>query len=170
MDRGTYTIYDDRPAVRFERSYPHPIRRVWAAVATAEGLAAWFPSAVELEPRVGASIVFSGDPNSDPTGGTVLAFDPPTRLAFTWAEHELHFTLDEIDDQHTRLVLLDVLADKIEAARNAAGWSVCLGELDKYVAGHCAEGPHSPAAAAAWRPIYDEYVAAGMPSGADIPT
>ncbi|MGH3630113.1 MAG: SRPBCC family protein [Sciscionella sp.] len=169
MDRGSYLEHEGRPAVRFERIYPHPITRVWDAVARPDGLARWFPSTVDLEGRVGGTISFFDDPNTAPSTGTVLVFDPPEHLAFTWADNELHVDLEAIDDDHTRLILTDVLAARDEAARNAAGWTVCLGELDKQLAGQRSEGPHS-ATAAAWQPIYDDYVAAGMPSGADIPT
>ena len=49
-DRGTYVEHDGRPAVRFQRRYPHPAQRVWAAVSQPGGLPHWFPSRLELEP------------------------------------------------------------------------------------------------------------------------
>jgi uncharacterized protein YndB with AHSA1/START domain len=45
-DLGTYVELDGRPAVRFVRTYPQPIERVWQAITTPEGLARWFPSKV----------------------------------------------------------------------------------------------------------------------------
>ena len=51
---------------------------------------------------------------------------------------------------------------------SAAGWTVCLAELGKHLAGPRAGGPHSDTAKS-WRRHYDDYVAAGMPSGAGIP-
>ena len=167
MDRGTYLEHEGRPAVRFEREYPHPLERVWAAVTTSADLAHWFPSRVTLEPHVGGRVSFSGDPHLAPTSGTVLAFEPPRRLAFSWAGDELHFML-EATDAGCRLVLVNVLAERDTAARNASGWQVCLGELDKLLSGIASGGPHS-ADAAAFGPIYDEYVASGMPSGAELP-
>jgi uncharacterized protein YndB with AHSA1/START domain len=168
MDRGTYTEYEGRPAVRFQRTYPHPIERVWAAVATPEGLAHWFPSTVEIEPRAGGTITFSGDPNLDATTGTILVFEPPRQLAFTWSDDELRFDLEPVDAHHCRLTLTNVLQARDAAARNAAGWSVCLAELDKHLSGLGADGPHAPTAEP-WQPYYDDYVASGMPSGAAIP-
>lgn len=61
-DRGTYLELDGRPAVRFRRTYPHPVERVWAAVTEPAELEAWFPSAVSMDPREGGTIEFSGDP------------------------------------------------------------------------------------------------------------
>ncbi|GGK78759.1 hypothetical protein Sme01_22580 [Sphaerisporangium melleum] len=168
MDLGTYIEHQGRPAVRFERTYDHPIGKVWTAVATPEGLAHWFPSAVELEPHAGGKISFAGDPHMEPSTGTIVAFEPPRRLAFTWFEDELHFELEPLGEGRCRLTLVNVLGEADTAARNAAGWSVCLNELDRHVAGAQAEGPHS-ATAAPWRPYYDAYLAAGLPSGAPVP-
>jgi hypothetical protein len=65
-------------------------------------------------------------------------------------------------------VLVNVLAHKPEAARNAAGWTVCLAELDKRLAGISSAGPHSQDTLP-WQDTYDAHVAAGLPSGAPIP-
>jgi hypothetical protein len=138
MDRGSYIQFDDRPAVRFERVYPHPIDQVWSAVTAPGELAHWFPSSVSYEPHVGATITFAGDPNLDPTDGG------------------------------TRLVLINVLAERNTAARNASGWHVCLAELEKQLGGIASAGPHSEHALS-FRPLYDDYVAAGLPSGAWTP-
>lgn len=169
MDLGTYFQVDGRPAVRFERTYAHPVERVWDAVATSDGLAHWFPSKVEIEPHDGGKVTFSGDPNiATTTTGTVLAFEPPLRLHFSWSNDELRFDLEPLGDGHTRLTLINVLEATDTAARNAAGWSVCLAELDKDLAGERADGPHSETAQS-WRVYYDAYVASGVPSGAFIP-
>lgn len=95
--------------------------------------------------------------------------DPPRNLAFTWAEDELHFDLDPVGSEHCQLTLTNVLHNRDAAVRNAAGWSVCLGELDQHIAGEQTDGPHSDSAAP-WQPYYDAYLAAGLPSGAEIAT
>jgi uncharacterized protein YndB with AHSA1/START domain len=168
MDAGTYVEHDGRPAVRFERRYHHPIERVWDAVTRPEELAHWFPSEVAIEPRSGATIRFSGDPNVEASTGTVLAFDPPRRLAFTWGGDELHIELASIDDTACSLTLVNVLESRDAAARNAAGWSVCLAELTKVLSGATADGPHSETAEP-WRAHYEAYIAAGLPAGAAVP-
>lgn len=170
MDQGTYLEHDGRPAVRFERTYPHPIERVWAAVSDPAQLAHWFPASVALQPHAGGAIEFTDDPHTAPSTGTVLVIDPPRRLVYTWGGDELHFTLEPVGAHRCSLVLINVLSDQQAAARNAAGWSVCLAELDKHLTGsETADGPHSHTALE-WRPLYDDYVAAGMPAGAAIPT
>lgn len=168
MNRGTFIDHDGRPAVRFERTYTHPVERVWAAVTDPKEMAHWFPSSVAFEPAVGAEITFSGDPHTDDTAGVVLTFDPPRRFAFTWAGDELHLELEPVGDAQCRLILINVLRDRAAAARNAAGWSVCLAELDKQIDGRHADGPRSDAAER-WQPYYDTYVAGGMPNGAEVP-
>jgi uncharacterized protein YndB with AHSA1/START domain len=168
MDLGTYLEYDGRPAVRFQRRYPCAVGRLWQAVTDPAELSHWFPAAVQMEARVGGTVVFSGDPHTEDRRGTVLVYDPPRRLAFTWGRNELHFELEALDGDASQLTLIDILESRDTAARQAAGWTVCLAELDKAVAGDVAEGPHS-ASAEPWLPWYETYVSAGVPSGAGVP-
>jgi uncharacterized protein YndB with AHSA1/START domain len=169
MDRGTYVEHAGRPAVRFVREYQHPIDRVWTAVTDPTELRSWFPSAVKFEMRVGGTVAFSEDPNVKDKTGVVLACDPPRRFAFSWGGDELHFDLEPVGSSACRFTLTNVLSERNTAARNAAGWAVCLAELDKHLAGQQTDGPHSPSALP-WQPLYDEYVAAGLPDGAEIPS
>jgi uncharacterized protein YndB with AHSA1/START domain len=168
-EQGRYVEVEGRPAVRFDRTYPHPVQRVWAAVTDPDQLACWYPSTVSVEPRVGGVIRFSADPNADDASGTVLDYDPPRRFAFTWGDDEVQLDLTAIDENHCRLSLTNVLSARDTAARNAAGWTVCVGELDKVLVGIATDGPHSAANQAAFQPLYDGYVAAGLPAGAPIP-
>ena len=98
----------------------------------------------------------------------ILAFDPPHRIAYTWGGDELHVELEPLSPGRCRLILINVLADRSAAARNAAGWDVCLEELASLLAGRPGGGPQADGATP-WQPRYDAYLAAGMPSGADIP-
>jgi uncharacterized protein YndB with AHSA1/START domain len=166
-DKGTQIELDGRPAVRFERTYPHGIDRVWRAVTDPDEMPHWFPSRVDYEPRVGAPVTFSGDPYAEEVTGSVLAWEPPRRFAFTWGEDEVHLSLDEVDGG-CRFVLVDVLGDPEAAARNAAGWHVCLDQLAQSVSGTPGDGPHAETALP-WQPLYDGYVAAGLPHGAALP-
>ena len=168
MDLGTYVEHEGRPAVRFVREYPHPAERLWAAVSEPAELVHWFPSAVELEPWVGGAVRFSGDPYMANTTGRVLVWEPPRRLAFQWADDELHFTVEPLDGGGSRLTLVNVLADRTTAARNAGGWHVCLAELAKRLDGVPSRGPHSEDTEP-WEPIYQAHVQAGLPSGAPVP-
>ncbi|WP_333761473.1 SRPBCC family protein [Streptomyces sp. IBSBF 2390] len=162
------TLDDGRPAVRFGRSYDQPVERVWRFVTEPAELSRWFPSRAELDLRPGGAVRFTGDPNMPESTGRVLAVDPPRHLSFAWGGDELHFDLAAPDDGHTRLTLTDVLGAADTAARNAAGWEVCLTALDAAARGADADGPHT-GASATWKEFYDGYVDAGMPSGAPVP-
>ena len=164
-DRGTYLEYDGRPAVRFVRTYPYPVERVWRAVTEPAELQAWFPSSVRLEPRAGGTIEFTGDPYSTDSTGTILVYEPPHRLAYTWDNDELHFELTATGEGCT-LTLIDVLDERPAAARNAAGWHECLEALDGHFRGRSG-GPHG--SMEDYLKVYETYVADGLPSGAEIP-
>jgi len=166
---GTYLTLDDgRPAVRFTRTYDHPVDRVWEFVTEPEELAHWFPSSVEIELREGGTIRFGGDPNMDDSTGRVLAVDAPRHLSFSWGGDELHFDLEELDEKRTRFTLTNVLEAENTAARNGAGWDVCLAALDAHARGESPDGPHA-GAGAPWQEVYRAYVEAGVPSGAPVP-
>jgi uncharacterized protein YndB with AHSA1/START domain len=168
MNLGTYLELDGHPAIRFEREYPYPTERVWSAITEPTELLTWFPSSVTIEPEVGGTIMFSDDPNLESMTGTVLAYEPPVRLAYTWGGDELHFQLAPLANDGCRLTLTNVLSAQDTAARNAAGWSVCLAELTKHLSGVASDGPHSDDAEP-FQPYYDAYIAAGVPTGAPIP-
>ena len=62
--------------------------RVWEALATSKGLAAWLlPN--NFQPLVGASFVFKAEPQDHWNGVVecwVMAIKAPHRLIFTWSE------------------------------------------------------------------------------------
>jgi uncharacterized protein YndB with AHSA1/START domain len=119
---------DGRSVLRLERRYPHPIARVWQAVTTPEHLAAWFPSQVRLDLRVGGDVHFSGDPNLPDLTGRVTDLEPPHVLAFTWDDDHIRFELAE-DGDGTRFRLVHTFGDTAGAASFASGWASCLEDL-----------------------------------------
>jgi uncharacterized protein YndB with AHSA1/START domain len=133
MTDATLLIEDVlRPAVRLERHLPDPPLVVWRALTEREQLRSWFPCDVAVSGgrwEAGAAITFTFPPEvADMTlTGEVLEVDEPSLLVFTWGEETLRFELSP-ENGGTRLVLIDKLpADA--AARNAAGWDVCLDRL-----------------------------------------
>ncbi len=82
--------------------------------------------------------------------GEVLEVDEPRLLAFTWGEETLRFEL-AAEGTGTRLVLVDELPAS-RAARNAAGWDVCLDMLQGL-----------EPAADAWQARFERYAAAFEP-------
>ncbi|MGW1166837.1 SRPBCC family protein [Streptomyces sp. NPDC002550] len=166
---GTYlTLEDGRPAVRFSRTYDHPVERVWRFVTDPGELAQWFPSRAEMELRPGGTIRFSGDPNMPESTGRVLAVDPPRHLSFAWGGDELRFDLEAVGERRTRFTLTNVLGESDTAARNGAGWEVCLAALDAKARGGRFEDAHA-GVSAPWKEFYDAYIGAGVPSGAPVP-
>ena len=152
---GTYETYEGKPAVRFERVYPHPVERVWRSITVPEEMASWFPSTVEVDLRERGAMHFTFDPNlAEPMDGRVVELDPPKVFAFLWGKDLLRLELAPEGDG-TRLTLIQTL-EADEAARNAAGWHVCLDKLG---------GDESD-----WEPLYEEYRRRGLPSGAEIPS
>jgi uncharacterized protein YndB with AHSA1/START domain len=165
---GTYLEIDDQPALRFERSLPHPIERVWRALTEPGEIRQWFPAAVELDLRVGGEMSFEfDDPDAPPTHGAVTELDPPRLLAFDWGGERLRFELEPAGDG-CRLLFTHFLSERIQAARDAAGWDQCLTELDRLLMGETAQAP-AIGATPEWRALYDRYVAEGLPSGAEVP-
>ncbi|MEV6398430.1 SRPBCC domain-containing protein [Streptomyces sp. NPDC051907] len=86
--------------LRFELPLPHPVVRVWAAVATPEGLPTWLAAADVLEPRVGGVVVLRWL-NADDEGrqtvaeGQVTAWDMERVVEYTVSVHgRLRFHLE----------------------------------------------------------------------------
>jgi uncharacterized protein YndB with AHSA1/START domain len=173
---GTLVTIDGKPALRFERRYRHPMERVWRAISDPGEMARWFPSNVEGERTVGAQLTFFDEEQraaareaGEPTRadgpmfrGTVVTYDPPKVFSFTWGGELLRFELLP-DGDDTILVFTQVLSHQSVAARNGAGWHMCLTALDDLL-DEAVEGTVD------WTDVYDDYVerigpALGVPSG-----
>jgi uncharacterized protein YndB with AHSA1/START domain len=129
---------------------------VWKAITERQQLRSWFPCDVVVSGEkweVGAAITFVFPPEViDMTlTGEVLAVDEPTNLTYTWGEEVLRFHLTA-QDGGTLLVLINELPANA-AARNAAGWELCLDHL----AG-LHPGPDR------WRERFDTYATAFEPT------
>jgi uncharacterized protein YndB with AHSA1/START domain len=170
---GTYETIDQRPALRFERRIHHPVQAVWEAITEPAELGQWFPCEVEVDLRVGGPMKFTFPEMSLPDAastllGEVTELDPPTRFAFMWGEDHLHFALEPADDGASCILRFTVELDaRDKAARDAAGWHVCLDALERRLAG--AEQDPSTGTSGPWREIYEEYQRRGVPAGAPIP-
>jgi uncharacterized protein YndB with AHSA1/START domain len=132
MTELTLLSGESRPAVRLERRLSDPPSVVWRALTEHEQLRTWFPSDVIVDGgswQVGAKLTFPfpSEVIDMTLTGEVLELDEPHLLAFTWGEDTLRFELTA-DGDGTRLVLIDELPAS-HAARNAAGWDVCLDRL-----------------------------------------
>lgn len=135
---------------RIERTVElaHPPSKVWAALTTAEGLAAWFGNEATIDLRPGGSARMRWTDGST-VDMRVERVEAPTVFGFTWQLHELpeddprrtyvEFTL-EAAGAGTRLTVVETgFAQLPEDAHRTAydshtqGWKSELGELVDYL-------------------------------------
>jgi uncharacterized protein YndB with AHSA1/START domain len=142
----------DRVGVRFVRWFAHPPDRVWRAITEADQLAKWFPDTIDGEFGPGAEVRFPKFVEMGlPAVGKVTDYDPPRLLAFTWGPSTLRFEL-EPEGEGCRLTFTDALPRE-ETAKNAAGWEVCLDDLEAMLAGADPGAPDRDR----WSELHDHY-------------
>ncbi len=98
------------PDIRQTVTIRKPIQKVWNAVSTAEGVAAWFmPN--NLEPKVGFEFQIDGGPWGK-SKCKVTVVEPPYKLSFTWGK-DWTLTFELVDR-----------GDETEFTLIHSGWSV----------------------------------------------
>ena len=165
MDPATLEQTADGPRLRFVRELAHPPEKVWRALTEPAELAEWFPDTIEvIEWSVGAPLRFGAKPEvGGGFEGEVLSVEPPALLAFRWGTDVLRFEL-EPTAQGTRLTLFDAIDDVGKAARDGAGWHVCLDRLELHADGR--EVPFTMPDR--WREVHPSYVQQLGPEAATI--
>ncbi|MER7519324.1 SRPBCC domain-containing protein [Streptomyces sp. NPDC126499] len=84
IPRGRCETHDgDAHLLRFVVELPHPMARVWAAVATPEGLRRWLCAADPLEPRLGGRVTLRWFDSDTVVSGRVTAWDPEYVAEYT---------------------------------------------------------------------------------------
>jgi uncharacterized protein YndB with AHSA1/START domain len=135
---------------RIERTVEiaHPPAKVWSALTTAEGLAAWFGNEARIDLRPGGSASMRWD-NGHAAEMRVERVEEPTVFGYTWHIYGLpeddprrtyvEFTL-EPTDTGTRLTVVESGfaqlpedAHSIAHGGNTKGWASELGELVDYL-------------------------------------
>ena len=162
MKDGKLSEKDGRYELRFVRPLAHPVDKVWRAVTSPEGLAAWFPFDIEGERASGASLrfVFREDEGPDFTG-RMVEFTPPAVMELVWeGEETLRLEVAPAGDGCV-LTLINRFDELGKAARDGAGWHACLDGLEAYLAGE-------PAPAARWEEVHPGYVERFGPEAATI--
>jgi uncharacterized protein YndB with AHSA1/START domain len=163
-DLGILERRDDEVTVRFTRRLSHPPAKVWRALTQPEHLAAWFPTTVEGDLAPGATLRYNfRDMDLPGFDGTVLACEPPRLLEFSWGDERLRFELTPAG-QDTLLSFSASFAELGRAARDAAGWHVCLDVLACDLAGETAPWKQDDR----WRQVNGHYVRALGPEAATI--
>jgi uncharacterized protein YndB with AHSA1/START domain len=151
MREATLISSGDRPVLRFERFLPRPVEDVWRTVTDPLEMRSWFPTRIEIDRwEAGATLVhhFDDQPMAS-LPGKVLECSEPHRLVFTWGDDVIGFELFPAEGG-TTFVLTEELAAS-HAARNAAGWEVCLERLVEGVVGED------------WAPRFQRYSASFEP-------
>lgn len=150
--------HEGRTLLRFERVLRHPPERVWKALTELDELRRWHPSPFEVEAVVGGGVHYLPPEDTALGEGEVIEYDPPRLLAYTWGDDQLRWELQAHDDG-CLLVLEHTFDDRFAAARDAAGWHLCLDALAASLAGSEAQAPHTGDAAipAGWRELNSAY-------------
>jgi uncharacterized protein YndB with AHSA1/START domain len=161
MPETTYAVLQDhagRSVLRFERILAHPPERVWQALSDRDELSAWHPTPFALEPTLGGVISYvaaRGAPAMP--AGEVTAYEPPRLLAHTWGEDSLRWEVRP-HPAGSKLTLTHTFEDRFKAARDAAGWHLCLDALSSSLDGANSdretEGERLPSG---WRELNGEY-------------
>lgn len=138
---GTHTEEPDGTVtLRYERRYPRPIATVWSAISAPERIADWLGVA-ELEPRVGGRFTVMVGPNGDiGIEGEVLAWEPPSVLAVSWAwpggkPGVVRYDLAPDGPQATRLVFTHRGVRRDQTLSVLPGWHLYLTRLEQVVEG-----------------------------------
>jgi len=162
---GTLDRLDDgRWQLRFTRTLPHSQEKVWRAITEAEPLAHWFPTTIEGERASGARLTFSfPEGKVPPMEGEMLAWEPPSLMEFRWGTDILRLELRPTANG-TVLTLLDTLDEHGKAARDGAGWHVCLDGLAAHLAGE--RDAHETMGK--WKEVHPHYVETFGPEAATI--
>ena len=170
-DYGTLVAPD---TIRFERTLPGPIERVWAYLTQADLLATWLargevgtaPGGAYVLNFAATEEVSDEHPGDHVMHGRIVAFEPPRRLEYTWteesegiAESVVRFELEPRGTQvaltltHRRLP-----ADEVPGV--SAGWHTHL----LYLTARLAQTPPPPFMAT-FQPLRAHYAAqAGAPT------
>jgi uncharacterized protein YndB with AHSA1/START domain len=158
---ATLTKDGTRYTVQFERKLAHPPEKVWRALTERELLRKWFPSDVLGGWEVGSKLQFvfpdevAGIVDDEDTRGEVLAMEPGRLLEFSWGPSSV-FRMELVpEDAGSRLILSETIDDASLAARQAAGWEVCLAGLESVL---LIQEP-AELASDAWKAPFERYVA-----------
>ena len=110
MSNADLARFIDRYTVEYVRTYPHPIERVWQAIADPAEMSVWF-SKIAFEPRLGGAYRALWEEPSM-FSGVITAFEPPRLLRFSGphpgAEAHWRFELEPVEGG-TRMVFVQCI-------------------------------------------------------------
>jgi uncharacterized protein YndB with AHSA1/START domain len=144
--------------LRLERRLSHTPEKVWRVLTEREHLKQWFPADIHGGWEVGAALSFEfmhGEGEGLPEEqlrGEVLTVDEGRLLEFRWGDGVIRYELIP-DGDGCRLLLSETLSDASWGARDAAGWEMCLDNLDLLIDGAAV----LKFSWDAWRPKFEYY-------------
>jgi len=163
MKDGELLEIDGRYELRFVRRLSHPVSKVWRAITTPSGLAAWFPFDVVGEREAGAALRFVfREGEGEPFTGSMVEFSPESVMELRWEGDEtLRLELVQADGGCV-LTLINRFDELGKAARDGAGWHACLDVLEGSLAGTSVD------ASSRWQAVHPGYVSRFGPAAATI--
>ncbi len=157
-------ISPDRWQLRFTRVLPHPQGKVWRAVTEPKHLAHWFPTTIEGERAAGAALRFTfPGGEAPPMDGVMIAYEPESLIELNWGPDIIRIELQPISEG-TLLTLLDTLEKRGKAARDGAGWHVCLDSLEGALRGE----EEARERMSVWHEVHPHYVESFGPEAATL--
>ncbi|GGV96269.1 hypothetical protein GCM10015535_65470 [Streptomyces gelaticus] len=166
IEPGTSETHGDLHTLRFVLRLPHPVPRVWAAVASSRGLPGWLAAADPFEPRVGGAITLRWL-NTGPEGratvasGRVTAWDVERVAEYTLEgiHGRIRFHLEPPRGDHVLLRFTNGFRGDDELRLDClAGWHDHFGYLVDALDGYPADW--SKWTPVRWAGLREEYVAA----------
>jgi uncharacterized protein YndB with AHSA1/START domain len=162
MQDGQLFERDGRYELRFVRELSHPVAKVWEAVTTPAGLAAWFPFDVVGERATGAPLRFVFRDGEGPEfSGSMVEFTPESAMELVWEGDETLRLELAAAASGCVLTLINRFDEIGKAARDAAGWHACLDALQASLDG-------APVADDVWHAVHPGYVEKFGPEAATI--
>jgi uncharacterized protein YndB with AHSA1/START domain len=150
-----FSVRAERPTLAFERVLAHAPERVWSALTSHRELLEWHPTPFDIELQAGGRVSYRATPGApEMADGTVLAYKPPQLLAYSWGEDVLRWELRP-HEQGCLLRLTHSFEDRFKAARDAAGWHICLDALERSL--HAQRQPGEPRLPGDWKTLNSEY-------------
>src|SRR5690348_9200962 len=163
MKDGELLEVGGRYELRFTRRLSHPVSKVWQAITTPSGLAAWFPFDVVGERSPGAPLRFVfREGEGDDFSGSMVEFSPESVMELRWEGDEtLRLEVSEAEGG-CLLTLINRFDEIGKAARDGAGWHTCLDALEASLAGSPLD------TAERWQAVHPSYVERFGPAAATI--
>lgn len=144
--------------------YRQPADKLFAALATPERIEAWMGVEWLGDPAplaLGARFAYRFRNADLVSEGRVLAYEPPRLIAHSWFENippaaTIRWAI-EPDGAGCILTLTQSYPGRDDAARNGAGWTMIIGQLDAWLDGRPFVPPES------WLGLRDRYAASFGP-------